>query len=295
MIQILKPAARAAAAAIVLTALAAAILFGLSCYFRLGYPVLCKVYGAYPVYRDEDYEEQFEIPYIQCKAGRHRIIGVDFEELPQSGLTESGEADDEDFGYDTDDTGFSYDDKEGGYYERKALQVSLFTENTDFVGLKKPIVLTTATVSYEDGTKEQVELGKIVLYPGEDADEKDLKYKGQCDSKDTREVSYMADRELTIKQVQCIPDGQTGKVRINDREPEELVGQTLRKDYSLTISLRGETPFELWQSMIKITYQTDGEEEATQLITEFDQDFGMGGTPTFMQNLTFLRDRGVIQ
>lgn len=105
----------------------------------------------------------------------------------------------------------------------------------------------------------------------------------------------MADRELTIKQVQCIPDGQTGKVRINDREPEELVGQTLRKDYSLTISLRGETPFELWQSMIKITYQTDGEEEATQLITEFDQDFGMGGTPTFMQNLTFLRDRGVIQ
>ncbi len=292
----LKPASRAAAAAIFLIALLAAVLFGISQYARLDYPVLCRVYGAYPIYGDEDEAEQFEIPYIECKAGRHQITGVDFAELALTGPDDPDNADEADYSF-TDNgknMDFSYDDT-NGYYIRKASQISLFIDDEDFKGLKKPIALTTATVSYEDGTKDQVEIGKIVLYPGEDVDEKDLKFKGENNSEEVREASYMADRDLTIKQVQCVPDEKNSGLKINGKEPAELEGATLLKDHSITISLKRQSPFVRWQPMIKVTYQTADGKEDTQLLTEFGEAFDMGSAPTFMQTLAYLKEREVIR
>lgn len=151
--KMLKPATKVAAICMGIIALAGILCFVVSQRLRVDEPVFYRIYGAYPVYKDEEYvstdDELFFIPYLICREGNVRKNDdVSFHKVPP--LTTSQD----DFVLDDPD------DQSFFAVESFAVQWDRWLEEEDNdYDLTRPAVLTSADVMYNNRKTETVELG----------------------------------------------------------------------------------------------------------------------------------------
>ncbi|MCQ4635164.1 hypothetical protein NE619_00255 [Anaerovorax odorimutans] len=286
---VMKPATRMVAICLGVIAAVAVILFALSQYLRVDYPVPCQVYGAHPVYAGEEAltmnQELFRIPYIRCKAGKHHIEEISFKEFPQLIMTDVDMPDEEEG-----------DDTRTDYYTLKSVSISLMEDEEPFPGLQEPITLTTATIFYDDDTQQTFDIGKIVLYPQADEAEQVLENNGDTyKDNGAYRASYRTKTDLTLQAFECGPELKDPQLKVNKKEFSDVKDQLIKKDYQLDFALTiGEQPFTFYAPTIRVTCKTSNGRSYTQTLGSFDADIDMYEGPSFFETLSYLKGRGVI-
>lgn len=276
--EVLKPATKLIAVCIIFAAAAASIIFAASQYLKFDYPQPVRVYGAYPIYMgEEDTASEFgEIPYIQCQAGKYQAESISFENYPIRG---SGEVDD-------------YDTKERYWICGEQTLEYISGRNNGQIE-KEPVTLTKATVQYSNDTKEEYDIGKIVLYPITDQTPHALSAQEFWAGKEGSQLAvYRTEEPLIIESVQCIPELENYHVQIE--KFESIKGKQLSEGTKIRIRLETEKDgMNKYEPAVKVTYTTKDGKRQEEMLFDFEGETPVF-SPDFFQMYDYLKEREVI-
>lgn len=283
----LKPATKMAAVCMGIIAIAAIFCFCLSQHYKINHPVLCKVYGAYPIdMKNEDRNSDiFQIPYLACKAGERQIEELRFDGTPGLFLYNHGE----------ESNGSSQDTE---FYMRKELAVSAIMEDESHPKFTEPVTLTTAVVTYQDKSKERIDIGKIILYPQIEEESQPLSSYGcesyaddSCNSQ--IKINVQATKDFQLKSIEPIPGSKTYKVKVNNKSIEEAKKIKWKKDQQINIAFEQKSNlFTLYEPIMKTTSVTKDGKEHVQYLGPFQQE--TFDDLTFFETVSYLKERGVL-
>lgn len=314
--RMLKPASRMAAICMGIALLAGILCFAASQVLRVDEPLFYKVYGAYPVSiyaneegtgeevtdgeaeKEEDSSEEdadkeymvldeklFFLPYLACMEGKVRQVNdIHFREAP--------------FLYTSQRSTALHNSGKSNFFITESFSMVLDEWTEDAASaLAKPITLTSAEVVYNDGEKETVELGEILLY--EDRPEEpelleitDMSDEGDADSGDGRNrnvVIACPQKNVKLLSVACVPEPAGGEVTVNKRTADEIKDMTVKKGESLTFeaTLEKKEVGVIKEPALQVIYETEDGKKHTQFLEHFSQ--GTDVKPNFWQALRMLR------
>lgn len=293
--KMLKPATKMASICIGIIALAGFFCFLVSQKLRIDKPVFYQIYGAYPVYRDEEYmntdDELFPLPYLICRGGDvRRINDVSFHKVPP--LTAS-----------KDDVSLDNPDDQSFFaVESFAVEWDGWSEEEDNdYDLTQPAVLTSADVMYNNGKTETVELGEIILYQVNVDEKEPLEITSEAGFDDvdaggeTGELVASAQDNLKLVSVACVPVPAGGAVRVNGKKAYQAEGMAVKKGERLafTVTLPKKEAGVVREPALQVVCETKDGKQHIQFLTHFTQrPYGELG---FLQAIDMARERGMLE
>lgn len=278
---ILKPASRAAAISFAAIALAAFFAFLFSRHFKVDYPVVGKVYGAYSVFEGQA-EAMSGIPYLRCGAGSHEIR---FLELEGDSRTDPVRVRTQ------KNSGESASFEKNVFFTEILKPLSLSEET--LLKSEKPVTFTAAAIVYDDGTKVRADIGQIVFYPEESRGAQPFEwFEENYEKGGAVTYRFRVRREVVIDSITGIPDSAHYKLSVNGRELNALKGKTLERGGKLEFSMQPESRFAVYEPAVRVTGKTKEGKPFTQILSDFDGDLTWSGEGvSFGEARSYLKER----
>lgn len=263
----------------------------LSHAFKLDHPAFYQIYGAYPFFSDnEEEQELFFLPYVNCRgqsqSEAQAIVNFQLREAESLGAAISFR-----------DKAWDTSSNEPGFYTQSSLAVSIKAKSNKMSDNQQSVRLTSASVTFGDGKKQEIPLGEIVLYPSKELESAPLQLIST--SKGASQIArYYAEETLRVVSVSCVPkapDGIVSSLTLNGRSASDSRGLTLKSGRYLEVELvLSGMPEHLtiYEPMVEIVFQKESGEFCREW--SYWPSSAIYEEPTFLQIVTNLHDREVI-
>ena len=231
----------------------------LSHALKLEHPAFYRVYGAYAFSaNNEEEQELFFLPYVNCRgqsqSEAQAIVDFHLREAESLGAAISFR-----------DEAWDTASNEPGFYTQSSLMVFLKAESAKRPDNHQPIRLTSASVTFGDGKKQEIPLGEIVLYPSKELESAPLRLISTSKGA-SQDAHYYVKETLRVVSVSCVPkapDGIRSSLTLNGRSAADSRGLILKNGQNLEVELvLSGIPEHLtiYEPMVEIVFQKESGE-----------------------------------